>query len=450
MVLEEPFILYLRSFVADVQTAKSVDILLSHGKSEEEETVDVFSEIAPVVAIGNPQDRNLPLGAARLYFSDDVWKQKVLEMLSNAKLVVLRLGETSNFWWEVHNVLTYCPLEKVIFLIPAMKTSETIMRLHEICQEAGIELPEITAEKTSKGSVSSVLYYENGKMICQTLKMSKFTAFFISYREMLKKALQPVWATFGFSSQKYHFVRLARIIAILVLFSSLLFSVSSIIAYFQKRQELRFQAWELVNDLREYHPAITESWPEFPSDKHGTKLFKHIQNGLILLPDDEFYDCFKMLCGFIAQKQISESLCDCINHDKLPSADLFLQFMYAAKHTCTEERYQVLVQYLAQAADLSFQKMTTNEGTDTLYLGDSKALKEEMKIISDHLEQSEDSLDRPLPLMEITDLVLSAEGAKILLEALDEIEAKGLYAQKISRPIYLKTLAKLSPSFIKR
>ncbi len=425
--LDEPFILYLRSFVADDQTSKSVDMLLSRGKSEEEETVDVFSEIAPVVAIGNPKDRNLPRGAARLYFSDDVWKQKVLEMLYKAKLVILRLGETSNFWWEVHNVLANCPLEKIIFLIPAMKTSETCQKLREICQETGITLPNITVDKSAKGSVSSVLYAENGTMKSQTLKLSKFTAFFISYKEMLKKVFQPVWTRLRFSTKKYHFVRYARIFAVLVLIFTFLLGASSILHYFQKRQELRLQARELVNDLRDYSPVFTESWPKAPSDKQGKSLFKQVQIGLIFLPDDEFYDCFKTLCGFIARKQISESLCNSMIKGT-PSTDLFLQFMYAAKHTCSEERYQFLVQYLAKAADLAFMPEKRIEKEDT-----DDDLDEEIIILNKYFKQAETIWGYEIP---IKGMLLSADGAQVLLEALKEIENKSLNVTETAKVVY--------------
>lgn len=440
--LDEPFILYLRSFVADDQTSKSVDMLLSRGKCEEEETVDVFSEIAPVVAIGNPKDCNLPRGVARLYFSDDIWKQKVLEMLPKAKLVILRLGETSNFWWEVHNVLAICPLEKIIFLIPAMNTSETCQKLHEICQETGITLPNITVEKSAKGSVSSVLYAENGTIKSQTLKLSKFTAFFIAYREMLKNVFQPVWIRLGFSPKKYHFVRYARIFAVLVLIFTFLLGASSILHYFQKRQELRLQARELVNDLREYHPVMTKSWSDKPSDKLGKALFKRVQIGLILLPDDKFYDCFKTFCAFISNKQISESLCKCII-DGIPSTDLFLQFQYAAKHTCTEERYQKLLRYLSQAADMAYKKEQGLNFTENDDENDGD-LDEEINILNKYFKQKEALLGYQIP---IKGMVLSPEGAQTLLEALNEIENKKLNASEIAKSIYYTVFEELYDNF---
>ena len=259
---------------------------------------------------------------------------------------------------------------------------------------------------------------------------------------MLKKAFQPVWTSLGFTPRKYHFVRYARIFAVLVLFSSFILGASSILHFFQKRQELRLQARELVNDLREYHPVMTKSWSDKPSDKLGKALFKRVQIGLILLPDDKFYDCFKTFCAFISNKQISESLCKCII-DGIPSTDLFLQFQYAAKHTCTEERYQKLLRYLSQAADMAYKKEQGLNFTENDDENDGD-LDEEINILNKYFKQKEALLGYQIP---IKGMVLSPEGAQTLLEALNEIENKKLNASEIAKSIYYTVFEELYDNF---
>ena len=68
--LDDPFVLYLRSFQDDDKTRKSPAPFTSLGRTEEELLVELLFDISPVVAIGNPRDKSLPLGAARIYVDD--------------------------------------------------------------------------------------------------------------------------------------------------------------------------------------------------------------------------------------------------------------------------------------------------------------------------------------------------------------------------------------------
>jgi hypothetical protein len=45
----------------------------------EEKIVETFNMIAPVIAIGRPNENMQPLGASRTYVADDIWKDKVIE-----------------------------------------------------------------------------------------------------------------------------------------------------------------------------------------------------------------------------------------------------------------------------------------------------------------------------------------------------------------------------------
>ncbi len=133
-----PPVIYLRSFKDDKGAGRPLNILrfsnlkyLWHwififyngahqfmGWSEEEILAQVLSTAGPMVAIGRPGEKLPQLGAARVYVENDVWQQKVHEFLDKAALVVLRLGKTEGFWWEVEQSASRLDPRRLIFLVP--------------------------------------------------------------------------------------------------------------------------------------------------------------------------------------------------------------------------------------------------------------------------------------------------------------------------------------------
>lgn len=88
------------------------------GRSEEEILAQVLGTVGPVVAIGRPGEKLPQLGAARVYVEDSVWQEKVHEFLDRAALVVLRLGKTEGFWWEVEQSASRLDPRRLVFLVP--------------------------------------------------------------------------------------------------------------------------------------------------------------------------------------------------------------------------------------------------------------------------------------------------------------------------------------------
>lgn len=124
-------ILYLRSFQSDHAankaqqdgiSAKLVPMTFPQNMvSEEEQIAEVMNEYGPFVAIGRPGELLPQLGAARLYATDDTWQQIVRDFLSSSSLIIMRVGGTEGFWWEVANVSTLPDPRRVIFLLPETK-----------------------------------------------------------------------------------------------------------------------------------------------------------------------------------------------------------------------------------------------------------------------------------------------------------------------------------------
>ena len=295
----DPLILYLRSFKADSKTSEIVDPLFSMGKTEEEETVEVFSEIAPVVAIGAPLDKTLPHGAARFYVDDSIWQDTVLRLLDTATLVVLRLGETSNFWWEVSNALRKCPKEKLVFLVPNLKNSNVIDKLENYFSEQGISvenLKEMKRKKASKGSISYILYFINGELVCKFMKYSWYDKFLVSYKELLRYTLQPLFTIFGFSEKKHKYGKRAfhffLDISIFVFLIWSFFSLGIHVIDNKIRKIYVICAREDANFAKETAPMNADDRLEF--------TLCHIDRGMGFLAKEDFFK-FYIINLFLAK-----------------------------------------------------------------------------------------------------------------------------------------------------
>jgi hypothetical protein len=80
-----------------------------------------LSRFGPVVAVARPGQRLPPTGFARMWLSDE-WKDKVEELIHDARLVVLVLGEIRSseegFGWELATVLKTLAPERVVVAVP--------------------------------------------------------------------------------------------------------------------------------------------------------------------------------------------------------------------------------------------------------------------------------------------------------------------------------------------
>ncbi|MEU9497550.1 hypothetical protein [Streptomyces sp. NPDC048196] len=124
VVPQEPFILYLRGFDVDPRTRDMVPhgpltVLGMPKLGEEELLVRALSEVAPVLAIGDPTDRLPQLGAQRIYYRrrDSGWKRIAGELIHRASLVVITTGDSDGLDWEYAHVLADLPLERLLIVV---------------------------------------------------------------------------------------------------------------------------------------------------------------------------------------------------------------------------------------------------------------------------------------------------------------------------------------------
>lgn len=187
-----PFILYLRSFYADTVTSKSAERLLKPEQTEEQMLVSILDDIAPVVAIGRPHDTYLPKGADRLYLSDEIWQERVTELVGNAEFVALRLGDTNGFWWEVSLCLERLPPDKLLFIIPALKDTEPLLELERKMLAHGIHanLSQLKVKKRGKSSIVGFLTVGDGSnAVFTSIKRRPLLDVFIPAEDALREAL---------------------------------------------------------------------------------------------------------------------------------------------------------------------------------------------------------------------------------------------------------------------
>jgi hypothetical protein len=117
-------VVYLRSFKSDVRLFETpsqvLALLIGHASQTYEWSLaKATAAIGPLVAIGKPGENLPPGGAARLYVDNDHWQQVATELVSIAKLVVLRVGQTRGFLWELRHVVEQCDPRKVVVFLPA-------------------------------------------------------------------------------------------------------------------------------------------------------------------------------------------------------------------------------------------------------------------------------------------------------------------------------------------
>lgn len=291
--IKPPFVLYLRSFIDDKTTKKRISFL-NDVRSEEEVLVDVLSDIAPVYAIGDPKDKEMPLGASRIYVDNEHWKSTVIDMMNKAAVVVLRLGKTNSFWWEVETAVKSIPLDKVMFVVPESKTFSNVATLYKILLENNIDIKhlDVNIEQKSQGSISSFLYFDkNGQAVTKEVKTPRLTRIVLSYENILRNTLSGFREKFGLKPSRERSVRWSRILEILLIFYIIFIGASKL---FGDLTSLKYQMpYEFVEKCVESPDFVNK----YSDNINGTNLAWGIveaKKGLFGLDDEKYNLLFLM------------------------------------------------------------------------------------------------------------------------------------------------------------
>lgn len=199
-----PPVLYLRSFIDDEMTSTDMTGMLPafiphFDKTEEEVLADVLSKIGPCIAIGKPGEKLPKLGMARMYIDDQEWQTTVQDLMSRARIVVIRVGHTNNIWWEIETAVKYVKPERILFLLPFEGSSTFSLRnvvddygrfQQKIEKHIPCKLPAYSASKLLEGSLTGILFFESD-WTPEIIAFDSMIGGHLSAKALLKKSLKP-------------------------------------------------------------------------------------------------------------------------------------------------------------------------------------------------------------------------------------------------------------------
>ena len=196
----KPHLLYLRAFRSDPSTAREVFKSLDHFsnvlgfQSEEEQLVEVLQPFGELITIGRPGESLPTPGSARIYTSDEEWKEVVKSRIQAAPLVVIRAAAGENVFWELTQAVKILNPQKLLILLLQMKVRDYEsfrMRANSILDAP---LPESTRLRRY-GHISGFIGFAMGwKPSFFALRGPHFRGFF---KRRCKYALKPVFESFG-------------------------------------------------------------------------------------------------------------------------------------------------------------------------------------------------------------------------------------------------------------
>jgi hypothetical protein len=128
-----PIVLYLRSFEDD--SGIRLRARATNGRILAERLIKIpFEEVVtdhlwgygPVLAIGDPRmaRRTVVLGAARDYVEDSGWRQRAMELMRDAAMIVVVANGTSGLAWEVDTIAGMNLASKLVVLLPPVPLEE--------------------------------------------------------------------------------------------------------------------------------------------------------------------------------------------------------------------------------------------------------------------------------------------------------------------------------------
>jgi hypothetical protein len=151
----KPDVLYLRSFRSDASTTRQVfssiltPQLISGFATEEEQLADVLRPFGDLVAIGQPGEDLPKPGAARIYASDEEWKEVVKHQIRAARLVVIRAGVGENLLWEFKQAIETVDPQKLLILVLTMKVKHYESFRTKASEVLSVSLPKLQAPPAS-------------------------------------------------------------------------------------------------------------------------------------------------------------------------------------------------------------------------------------------------------------------------------------------------------------
>lgn len=113
-----PPVLYLRSFGVDKSTSYTINGRMARYRTEEQQLARAFNAFGPLLALGRPGEQLPMVGADRYYFSHAEWKQEVLGLIKESRLVLIAAGTSASLTWEIEQAAALVPPENIVIIVP--------------------------------------------------------------------------------------------------------------------------------------------------------------------------------------------------------------------------------------------------------------------------------------------------------------------------------------------
>lgn len=127
---KKDYILFLRGFEQDDYTPKAQinEWERSFRNFSEFHFTSTLKQSINVYAVGMTKEVEAPTGADRVYLSDKDWKQDVLDLMVNARLIVVLVDDRESCIWEIERSIDM--LNKTLFIVDdAEKYSNILMSM---------------------------------------------------------------------------------------------------------------------------------------------------------------------------------------------------------------------------------------------------------------------------------------------------------------------------------
>lgn len=287
--LSTPFILYLRSFTADKETKKNPDVLLNPSQTEEKIIVSILESIAPVYAIGAPGEKNMPDGAYRIYVEHEAWQDKVKELAQSALLIVLRLGDTPGFRWEVNTCLDKIELKKLLFIMPKCKYFTPITQLYSALNQRNIDVQYLPIETGTrgKGSINGFLYFDElNEIKYSAIKTKKVASYFTTLKDNLRNSLADALSRFKVFHKNYNATLRVSIGVLLLIISLSISLINAWISYYDFNSN-RFPKDLLCSVIEQVPEVETKDGSDY--SKTRLALYGFRQGEYFVEPDRYMY-----------------------------------------------------------------------------------------------------------------------------------------------------------------
>jgi hypothetical protein len=112
----------------------------------EESIEHILRRHGPLIAVGRPGESLPPTGAAREYIDGDRWRDRIEQLIEEARLIVVVLGETEGLQFEYEALRRLGALPRMILVVPPSPADALAVRWRRFCDVFAPDRPVETVD----------------------------------------------------------------------------------------------------------------------------------------------------------------------------------------------------------------------------------------------------------------------------------------------------------------